>query len=602
MHNAPSHPLLRLGAAPDDRQAWTAAVDAYAALCWRIALRMLGDQDRAGDAVQDTLLALRASARRFRPGTDLDASAVAWVARVAVNTCHTHRRRRSPAGPPDAGLAAPLADPADGEALAAVRAAVGELPAGLREAIELRYLAGLDGARLAEALGVAQGAARMRIHRGLDALRTILLRRGVCLSVVALVAVFDRAAEAAIPPPPPSLTTAWAQIPLPGLPTTMSTGAVVAMSAILASVAGTVLAVAVSAAQPEPAPAPRPGPAPIPAPAPEVVRVQAFADVEAALAWFAARQQADGSWLPGLSATAPATERTAATAAAMLAFLGAGFTPATHSPYQDAVRRGGTWLVGHPLAADVPLQDLAVRVQALCEGWVTVQPAGAWPGVEVAPETPENRQYRLAWEKATEEALARLLARRIGPGWPATAGGKLIDTHATALAVSALVSAKFAGLPAASAALEPLRAWAHRAWDRRVGAGFPAQTAEDAAPVGDAVDDISGLAVVARTCPSTEASAWSALATRALATERPDAGRALLLRSGAWWAEGKVWQSCHADRAATHVLAATEASAGHMADAAAAIQAMEVHVRWEKLFGAKGLDPIEPPASPLQTY
>src|SRR4051812_29558117 len=106
MHHADGNPIIRLAADPDDRLAWTDAVTEYSGLCWRIALRMLGDQEAAADPVQDCLLAVGSGARRLKAGTDAKSSAVAWVARIAVNTCQYHRRRQRPKQDLPADLAA----------------------------------------------------------------------------------------------------------------------------------------------------------------------------------------------------------------------------------------------------------------------------------------------------------------------------------------------------------------------------------------------------------------------------------------------------------------------------------------------------------------
>lgn len=583
MSRASTHPLLRMAAAPDDREAWTAIVTAYSALCWRIALRMLGNEDRANDAVQDTLLAIRASAHRFRPGEDVEGTAIAWVARVTVNTCHAHRRRRVSAGMPAEELAAPAVESADEESLAAVRAAIGELPASLRHAIELRYFANLDGSHLAEALGVNQGAARMRIHRGLDALHATLVRHGVCLSTVALVGILDGWAADTVTPPPDA-TVAWSKIALPGLSTTISIGAIIAMSIITGSILAAGLAFtfthSVSASESTP-PAPTVVPVPAPAPAPK----QTFANVESALEWLAGRQQVDGSWLPGTAAV-PAEEREAASASAMLAFFGAGYWANTPSRYQGTVQRGGAWLVAHPPKADARLRTLALHVMALCEGWNAMQPAGGWPGVPLQPESPAQKQDRLAWEAATESALQTLLRRRVGPGWPATPSSPDIDVRSTVWAVAALKSAHFAGRPSAGPALDLVRTWASRAWQQRQGPGFPATTQADGMPTGATAADVPGLAMVGLLYTSKHVPAWTDLIARATISPQPvDADSALQWRWGSFWAGGGAWSTCHAQRSSMDGLASSLASAGNGQDAATAILAMEVHARWDALSG-----------------
>ena len=231
MNHPSRNPICRLAADPSDRLAWTAAVEAYGALCWRIATRMLGDQDAAADAVQDALLAIRSAAGRFQPGADPDGAAVAWMARVVVNTCHAHLRRRRPAAPLPNDLVSAGAETmseASAELLEHLQTAIAELPEALREAVSLRYLAGLDNQGVAVALGLEPGAARVRIHRAVDALRGRFAKRGLALSVVALCGVLDGVAQAACPPLPAGTLAALSGAPLPpvaAVPSTTAAGA-----------------------------------------------------------------------------------------------------------------------------------------------------------------------------------------------------------------------------------------------------------------------------------------------------------------------------------------------------------------------------------------
>lgn len=215
MSHSAANPICRLATDPSDRSAWTAAVEAYGGLCWRISLRMLADREAAADAVQDCMLAVRAAAPRFQAGTDPDGAATAWVARVAVNTCHAHRRRMRPSAPLPTDIVAAPAASDEHEAVPHLRAAIAELPSSLREAVSLRYLAGLDYEAVGGSLGIEAGAARVRVHRALEALRSVLARRGFALSALAIASVLSSVAEAAVPPLPAAAASSLAAAPLP---------------------------------------------------------------------------------------------------------------------------------------------------------------------------------------------------------------------------------------------------------------------------------------------------------------------------------------------------------------------------------------------------
>lgn len=120
-----------------------------------------------------------------------------WLYRVASNALvdHVRRERRfvpatmraSDGDPdrPDGAEDAALASTADDRALAAFGAAIerdalaralAELPANHRRVVLLRYVDGLEGPELADALGCSRPTAAVRLHRALRALRSVMER------------------------------------------------------------------------------------------------------------------------------------------------------------------------------------------------------------------------------------------------------------------------------------------------------------------------------------------------------------------------------------------------------------------------------------------
>lgn len=77
--------------------------------------------------------------------------------------------------------------------------ALGELGATDREAILLRFFEGRDYAAVGVRTGLSEGAARMRVERALDKLRTVLSRRGVSSTSAALATVLASQAVIAAP-------------------------------------------------------------------------------------------------------------------------------------------------------------------------------------------------------------------------------------------------------------------------------------------------------------------------------------------------------------------------------------------------------------------
>lgn len=560
MSHAAANPILRLAADPDDRQAWGAAVEVYGNLCWRIALHMLHNEDAAADAVQDSLLAVRAAARRFRTGADPDAAAVAWVARIAVNTCHNHRRRRHAAAPLPVDLPAPL-PVEDDEALPQLQAALADLPANLREAVELRYLASLDYEQVGTALGIAPGAARVRVHRGVEALRGLLDRRGVAMSGLALAGLLDHLAESAVPVPSAGLTAGWnaAALPPVAAATAISTGVLITMSSLIVA-AGIVLTLTLSEQTP---PTPPPAPAPVPVPTP--------VQVDEALVWFSQQQQADGSWTLQVGKPAGEGERILSTSLATLTFLGAGYEAESTSQYLRVVKPAITWLAAHRPGQEASTALVAMRTMVLSENF-------AMTG------TPRYRA-------AAEAAVADLLTRRAGQGWSKTVDDHDTDTQTTVLAAMAIKSAQGAGIEVGKT-LDQLREWVSHTWQVRVaGTGFPARTAIFDVAVGPETNDVAGMIVAIFTAANTDWSdpAWLPLAERSTVSPfaagngtAADPLKVWLTQLAALQVGGNAWTRQQQERPKLATLLQECIAAGDIGGAAYAQLGQEVHYRFQR--------------------
>jgi RNA polymerase sigma-70 factor (ECF subfamily) len=147
----------------------------------RLARRLLGSEDLAWDAVQESLLSLwQAPARpaETRP----------WLIRTVIHRCLHIRRtlRRRWRHEERAGLAAVDVEVVDDPAheldrdtvTRALRRAVSLLPLGQRRAFVLREMEGLGYQDIASRLCVPIGTVRSRLARARSALRQAL--RGVC--------------------------------------------------------------------------------------------------------------------------------------------------------------------------------------------------------------------------------------------------------------------------------------------------------------------------------------------------------------------------------------------------------------------------------------
>jgi len=136
---------------------------------------LLHDRSAAEDV---TALAFERAFRKRKSFNPQRGSERAWLFGIARNAALDELRR----GKRTAALATEpeAATPAPEEALdhalrrAAVRTALGQLPARDRELIALKFHAGFDNAELAAVLGVSVTNAGTRLHRALTKLREIL--------------------------------------------------------------------------------------------------------------------------------------------------------------------------------------------------------------------------------------------------------------------------------------------------------------------------------------------------------------------------------------------------------------------------------------------
>lgn len=145
----------------------------YAALV-RLASLLVGDAVTGEEIVQDSFVALYASRRRLGDGD----WALSYLRQSVLHRSrsagrgHTGTEPKAPA-PGAEGPARPgrhSAAPGRSGVISALRA----LPARQREAVVMRYYAGLSEARVAEAMGITRRAARQHTERGMVGLRTML--------------------------------------------------------------------------------------------------------------------------------------------------------------------------------------------------------------------------------------------------------------------------------------------------------------------------------------------------------------------------------------------------------------------------------------------
>jgi RNA polymerase sigma-70 factor, ECF subfamily len=160
-----------------DRTALAEAYDRHASVALAVALRVVADREGAEDLVHDAFVAVWQKIDRFDPARG---SLRSWIVTIVRNRAIDRLRANRPSieiGEADErSLLQTGPNPTWDGALARLgaaqlRAAVGELPAEQREAIELAYFGGHTYREIATLTGVPLGTATSRLRLALARLR-----------------------------------------------------------------------------------------------------------------------------------------------------------------------------------------------------------------------------------------------------------------------------------------------------------------------------------------------------------------------------------------------------------------------------------------------
>jgi RNA polymerase sigma-70 factor (ECF subfamily) len=159
----------------DDLDAFEAFFERYRGLIHRTAYGLTGDVGAAEEVLQDTFI----RAYRHRASLRPDVSPVPWLHRVALNLCYSRLGRRRLEIEPIGEAAAELRDGAleppehaeREELRQSIRIGVAALPPKHQSVVVLYYLHGMSLQETSDALGIALGTVKSRLHYALHALR-----------------------------------------------------------------------------------------------------------------------------------------------------------------------------------------------------------------------------------------------------------------------------------------------------------------------------------------------------------------------------------------------------------------------------------------------
>jgi RNA polymerase sigma-70 factor (ECF subfamily) len=170
-----------------DAEAFGELVRRWERRIFALSYGLLGREEDARDATQETFLAAFRNLRGFRG----EAKVSSWLHRIAVNQCLTRQRRakvRNEAALEDdvdatGGFAAPAeyspANVAEGrQRTAAVRRALNGLPLELRQVVVMKEFEELTFREIAEALDLPLSTVKSRLYTGLKQLQMRLAKFG----------------------------------------------------------------------------------------------------------------------------------------------------------------------------------------------------------------------------------------------------------------------------------------------------------------------------------------------------------------------------------------------------------------------------------------
>lgn len=171
--------------ADGDARAFDEVYRALAPVVMRCQIRWVGDRALAEDLTQQTFMRVHKARERYRPGAPVGPWVLTIARRLSIDALRKRGSRRDmltrEGEVPEVRVEPEEPEETPTALIEALRQAIDELPEGQRVVVSMHKLEGKPLAEVAAILGIKEGAARVRAHRGYSKLRTRLtglLQRG----------------------------------------------------------------------------------------------------------------------------------------------------------------------------------------------------------------------------------------------------------------------------------------------------------------------------------------------------------------------------------------------------------------------------------------
>ncbi|HEY3913392.1 MAG TPA: sigma-70 family RNA polymerase sigma factor, partial [Verrucomicrobiae bacterium] len=184
MHEVTDFQLLRNYARDGSEDAFKTLVDRYLNLVYSIAIGRLADEASAKDIAQVVFAALARKGSRLSEKVVLSG----WLFQVTTHACQDFQRGEARRKKwENEAVQQQLAESNEGhfeltEIGPMISWALSSLAASERDAILLRFIENREFRQIAAQLSISEGAAKMRVGRGLERLRALLQKRGLTIS------------------------------------------------------------------------------------------------------------------------------------------------------------------------------------------------------------------------------------------------------------------------------------------------------------------------------------------------------------------------------------------------------------------------------------